>query len=198
MSKKLGVAVLGGSFNPVTNAHVKIAEYLLANVPSISEVWFMPTWHHRFGKHEIYVSARKEMIELVTTPKIKYCGYEIDHKLRGGTFETLSQMLADPEIASKYELHFVIGSDCLLEFDQQWRNPEQLAKLVTFIIFPRQGYDASKYNGLLSKPPHQYLKNFSPLEISSSNVREKVRNGESIKGLVPEPVREFIEAKKIY
>ena len=193
-TKPIGVAILGGSFNPVTNAHLAIAHHVLDQVESIREVWLMPTYMHRFGKHHDYLAQRIAMIKAVETPAIRYCGFEVEHQLGDGTFATLTQMLAAPQYRGRYEFSFIVGADCVLEFDQRWRQPQALAALVRFLIVPRPGVDLSEYRGFLAHSPHRVLTGFTPLTVSSSQVRACLKRGESIADMVPSAVARLLTA----
>ncbi|MBF0224937.1 MAG: nicotinate (nicotinamide) nucleotide adenylyltransferase [Desulfobacterales bacterium] len=192
------IAIIGGSFNPITTGHTMMAEIVLKEMPNIDEVWFMPTYKHQFGKHEQYAAQRVKMLKLIETDKIKYFDYEIKNKLLGETHVTFTKLLNDPKYKKKYNFSMVIGSDCAFDFDTKWKKPKILSNIVQFIIIPRQGFDINKYNGILSKPPHIILKNVKTLDISSTIVRNKIKNGEPINGLVPEKIEEFIVQNGLY
>ncbi|MEZ4524810.1 MAG: adenylyltransferase/cytidyltransferase family protein [Desulfobacterales bacterium] len=195
---KSKVAVIGGSFNPVTMGHLKMAETVLHFLPEIRQVWLMPAFRHPFEKHKNYAGERIRMIRMVESGRIRYFGYEIDHRLSGETWLTFSRLLDDPDYRHLYDFHMVIGSDCLLDFDQKWKYAQELSRLVKFIIIPRPGYSTENYRGFLSEPPHIILNGAETPDVSASLVREKIRRKESIEGLVPEPVREFIMEKGLY
>ncbi|MFW5641041.1 MAG: NrtR DNA-binding winged helix domain-containing protein, partial [Thermodesulfobacteriota bacterium] len=128
----------------------------------------------------------------------RYFSYEIDHKLTGETYVTFNRLLQDPGFKDIIDFHMVVGSDCVLEFDDKWKHADLLARMVTFIIVPRPGYDLKGYDGLLSGPPHIRLTDVDMPDVSSTKVRRKIRCGESVQGLVPEPVRRFIRKHHLY
>jgi nicotinate-nucleotide adenylyltransferase len=197
-ARKKKIAVIGGSFNPITVGHLKMAEAVLEFLPETDQVWLMPAFRHPFEKHRDYASERIRMVRLVESTRIRYFGYEIDHRLSGETFATFTRLLEDPDYFRKYEFSMVIGSDCVLDFDMRWKHAHSLSRLVRFIIVPRPGYDPSTYNGLLSVPPHVILRQAQTPDISATRIREKIRKGESVVDLVPEPVRQFIMEKGLY
>ena len=196
--EKQRVAVIGGSFNPVTRAHVMMAEAVLKALPWIHQVWMMPAYRHPFDKHRGYASHRIRMIRLVETRRIRYFGYEIDHRLSGVTYITFSRLLEDPAYRNLYDFHMVIGADCVFDFDTKWQYAEELAALVPFIIVPRPGYDLRRYHGLLSRPPHILLSDAGIPDISASEVRAKVAAGISIRDMVPPAVASFIQRHRLY
>lgn len=191
------IGVIGGSFNPITAAHLKMAEAVLELIPEIHQVWLMPAFRHPFEKHQDYADHRIRMIRMSETRRIRYFGYEMDHRLSGETYETFTRLLEDPEF-SRYEFYMIIGSDCLLDFDNRWKHAGALSRLIPFIIIPRPGYDLSGYAGLLSRPPHRMLSHALTPGISATQVREMLRENKPITGLVPEPVERFILEKGLY
>ncbi len=196
--EKKKVAVIGGSFNPVTNAHIMVAEAVLAALPRMHQVWLMPAYRHPFDKHRGYSSYRIRMIRLIETERIRYFGYEIDHKLSGVTYMTFSRLLADPDYCHFYDFHMVIGADCVFDFDTKWQHAEVLAAMIPFIIVPRKGYDLDRYDGLLSRPPHIILQNIDIPDISATEVRSTAGRGISVRKMVPPVVAAFIERHRLY
>ena len=192
------IAIIGGSFNPVTNGHIKMAEAVLASLPDLHRVWLMPAYLHPFHKHREYATERIIMLRMAETDRIRYFDYEIDHKLTGETYGTFTRLLNDPDYKHLYDFHMVIGSDCLLDFDYKWKHAERLADLVKFIVIPRQGYDIGNYDGLLSNPPHIILDTVKTPDISATRIRERIRKNQSIQGMVPDGAAAFIRKKNIF
>ncbi|MBF0103572.1 MAG: nicotinate-nicotinamide nucleotide adenylyltransferase [Desulfobacterales bacterium] len=196
--KKKKIGVIGGSFNPVTSGHIQVAQAVLNTVPDIHQIWLMPAYMHKFGKHTAYSSDRIQMLRLVETEKIRYFEYEIENRLSGETFVTFNRLLDDPDYKHQYEFCMVIGSDCVFDFDSKWLNAELLSHLIQFIVVPRPGFPLANYHGLLSKPPHILLKDVLVSDISATLVRERIQQGQSITGLVPEAVEEYIAIHRLY
>ncbi|WP_373501172.1 nicotinate (nicotinamide) nucleotide adenylyltransferase [Desulfococcus sp.] len=195
---KKKIAVIGGSFNPVTNAHVWMAEAVLSAFPGMHQVWMMPAHRHPFEKHRGYSSHRSRMIRLVETARIRYFGYEIDHELSGVTYMTFCRLLNDPDYRDPFVFYMVIGGDCVVDFDTKWQHAEELAAMVPFIIVPRQGYDLSGYRGLLSRPPHVLLRHAHIPNISATEVRARIASGASIREMVPAEVASYIRRHRLY
>ncbi len=196
--RKKKVAIMGGSFNPVTHGHLTLGETVLEKIPDMNQVWMMPAFRHPFQKHDEYAEHRIRMIRMVETERLRYFSYEIDHKLTGETYVTFNRLLQDPDYKDIIDFHMVVGSDCVLEFDDKWKHADLLARMVTFIIVDRPGYDLKGYDGMLSRPPHIHLTDADMPDVSSTKVRRKIRCGESVQGLVPEPVRRFIRKHHLY
>jgi len=114
---------------------------------------------------------------------------------RGGksySVETLAELQRQQPTADFY---FIIGADSLAEL-HLWRAVDQLVKLCRFLVFARPGYaavPAASLTGLRYK-----LFATHPTEISSREIRARVARGQSIRYLVPEPVRHYIERQQLY
>jgi len=196
--RKKKIAIIGGSFNPVTQGHVSMAEAILNAMPDMDQIWLMPAFRHPFEKHKEYCPERIKMIRFIESKQIRYFGYEIDNKLFGETFATFTRLLDDSDYKHSYDFHMVIGSDCVLDFDKKWKHAKLLSKLVKFIIIPRPGYNLDNYKGLLSCYPHVIFNNAQTPDISASKVRKHIRQNKSIKGLVPDAVEAYIIEKQLF
>lgn len=193
------IAIFGGSFSPVHLGHLHVAENVLKLIPEIDEVWLTPTYKHRFGKDKNYISNRLELLKKVETDKIKICTYEIDNKLEGGTYEFLKRMKED---IKDCEFSFIIGSDCVYDFEK-WKNYKELANLVRFIIAPRKGFELKSYDGIFSHiksyagifshSPHIILDIIETVECSSTEIRERLKNNKSISGLIPKQIEKDLK-----
>ncbi len=195
--KKRSVAIMGGSFNPVTTAHTRLAETILRERPDIREVWLMPAFRHPFRKHCQYDTGRVRMLRMVETARIRCFGYEIDHRLSGETWHTLHRLIHDADYGRYYDFHVVIGSDCALDFDRKWRHAAELANLAPFIVVERPGAPLTQYSGLLSRPPHTLIRSDMP-DISATEVRRRLREGRSVRGMLAPAVENYIMAHRLY
>lgn len=191
------IAVLGGSFNPVTVAHLAVARTVLAAVSGVRAVWLMPAYQHPFQKHHGYSNHRVAMLRLVETERVRYFGYEIDRKLSGVTYDTFSRLKADPDYED-YDFSMIIGSDCVFDFDRKWKRAGELAGMLRFIVVARPGYPLKDYDGLLSRPPHILLRDADVPDVSATELRRRRAQGEPFGDLVPDPVARYIERHGLY
>jgi nicotinate-nucleotide adenylyltransferase len=117
---------------------------------------------------------------------------EID---RGGlsytvdTLETFAQRFPDAE------RFFLVGEDAMAAFGA-WRNPEQILKLAKLVILRRPG--AAVDQEPISRPRGTIALPTRLVDVSSTEIRERVRTGKTIRGFVPESVAAFIEAERLY
>ncbi|MEM7623118.1 MAG: nicotinate-nucleotide adenylyltransferase [Planctomycetota bacterium] len=185
------LGIFGGSFDPVHNGHLRLAE-CCAEQADLEAVWFVPAAvqpHKPTGPVASDVD-RVAMLRLALAehPKLGLSLIEID---RGGvsyTIETLRELrLAHPEA----ELFFLMGADTLADLPL-WREPEEVLRLMTPLVVQRPGEPS-----LDSAIPHTRVE-MPPVDISSSELRERVRRGESIRGMVPSEVEAYLLKERLY
>ena len=184
------IGLMGGSFSPPTKGHLYVANSVLESMAEIDEVWLQPAYKHRFGKDKEYIPNRLELLMALETPNIKISTYEIDNHLSDGTLSTLKHMWMNPEMED-YNFSIIIGADCVNDFER-WKNYEELANSVPFVIVPRKGYELDSYKGILSHFPHTILDSVKATNFSSTEVRRRLKNHESIEDLVPKKVSKIL------
>ncbi|HPV14622.1 MAG TPA: nicotinate (nicotinamide) nucleotide adenylyltransferase [Candidatus Cloacimonadota bacterium] len=185
------IAIIGGSFDPIHNGHLYLAEKLSLD-PEIEAVAFLPVGNHNFKKDKLILSfeQRLQLIRKALQP-----GAEVWLDDASGSGYTADLMR---RLQGKYpdkHFAFVIGSDNL-EYLHLWYDFEWLKENVTFLIVPRVGYELQQ----LDKLGINYLiKDIRPPGISSSAIRSNIAQGLSIAGLVPQEiesqVRELYESE---
>ena len=177
------VALFGGSFNPIHNGHLQIAEELLEN-KIVDEVWLIPCGNHAFDKKLASGEDRMKMISLAIENRksIKAIGVELDPDRKSYSSKTISWFKRE----FPHEFYFIIGADNLADLEK-WHDFEYLKKNVKFILIKRQGFECSDN----PKIDVRHVLNINS-PVSSSQIRENLKKGISIKGLVPEKVEEYI------
>lgn len=189
--KKIGL--FGGSFNPVQNAHLMIARIALEKF-NLDKVFFIPASQSPF-KPEMKPAPGEQRLRLLRLALAGESKFAVDDQevKRGGlsyTIETVRNYRAKYPFAS---LYYIIGADHLSSLPK-WKESEKLAELVEFLVFTR---------------PNEKLAQLAPIykihlvdgfyfSISSTLIRERIRNGLSIKGFVPEVVDEIIKTERLY
>lgn len=194
--------ILGGTFDPFHNGHMNIAYESLYKF-KLDEVIFMPAGNPPHKTDKIITSSeiRYNMIKksIAGEEKFKVSHYEIDKKGYSYTYETLQYINSKDKNA---ELYFITGVDCLMYIDQ-WKYPDKILKYSKFIVFNRPGYDIidimkKKYE-VEKKYKHEIMFVDIPLlDISSTQIRKKVKKSEEIKYLVPPEVYDIIKSNKLY
>ncbi|MDD2433830.1 MAG: nicotinate-nucleotide adenylyltransferase [Bacilli bacterium] len=187
MKKK--IIILGGSFNPIHNGHLAIADAAYHQLEA-NEVWFLPLKSPRWKEVSTSQSDRLEMIKraIATYPNYKLCDYELKHTIKGEPTYTFNTIKAFKKLYPEYEFYFLIGSD-QLELLANWYQIEELAKMVTFVLAKRPGYQINQQN--IKKYGVKVLDIQGPMVSSSS-----IRIFDSY--AVPQEVAEYMQKRGLY
>jgi len=176
-------ALYGGSFNPPHLAHQMACLYLLEGLGATS-VWLLPTYVHPFGKELAPFEDRLAMCRLLADPfgeRVRVSDIERRDGTTGYTYDTVCALRQrHPERLWT----LAIGADILAE-THRWHRWDDLVALVPVVVLGRQGTAAPTET--LALP-----------QVSSRDIRRRLRDGDPIDGLVPERVRAYLEARGLY
>lgn len=173
-------ALFGGSFNPPHWAHRQVIEYLLG-LHRFDEVLVVPSFDHPFFKGLIPFSHRKKMCELMIEglgPKV--CVSSIEEELRLQPSYMINTVTALKKKQPDSQFTIVIGSDCQKELSC-WKDIEKLKKEAQFLFIPRAGFEASPF-----------------MDITSSQIRQLIKEKKSYTSYVMPSIHEYIETNKLY
>lgn len=195
-------AIFGGTFDPIHNGHLHIAFKALYNL-NLEEVIFMPSGNppHKVGKKITDSSIRYELIKMAIREEKRFAisDYEINHKELSYTYKTLAYY---KEKEPDTEWYFLTGSDCLMELDT-WKNVDKIFSLCKFVVFNRPGYKIQDFLAQKDRVEKQYNSkvlylDLPVLDISSTGIKEAVRNHENISYLMPAGVYNTILQLGLY
>lgn len=193
----MNICLFGGTFDPPHIGHLIIAESILSDL-DIDKIIFIPSSIPPHKPLHSYSSAssRVEMLQISIkgTPAFQISDIELNRPGASYSVDTIKQIKSQMSL-SKEELYFVIGSDSLVEF-QTWKNPHEILSLAQVIIAPRPLFTKD-----MVKPEFleqvQFL-DTPQIDISSSMIRERVREKKSIRYYVIPEVLEYIQEKRLY
>lgn len=202
-SKRLRFAIMGGTFDPIHFGHLAAAEEVRQKL-HCDKVIFIPSGNppHKKGRILTDAALRYAMTSMavISNPKFEVSSIEINRIGYTYTLDTVKQLTDN--YGSDVELLFITGADAILEVET-WYKADELLKLCSFVAVTRPGYDRSKLEQKI-----QYLQSkydsviFSidvpGLNISSTDIRQRVIEGSSIKYLVPEAVEQYIYDNGLY
>lgn len=174
LGRKIKVALLGGAFDPPTQGHIEVAQFVLNTSKTFDEVWLVPCFRHMDGKEMTSAEHRLKMCEIAVEQdkRIKVFPYEIDHELKGETYHFLKMLLEEDIAKHECTFSYIIGQDNANTFDT-WVNYEHLEKMIGFVVIPRQGVEPE--GNWYLKPPHIYLTGENPpMDVSSTKVRNDI------------------------
>jgi len=195
------LVLFGGSFDPVHIGHILIARDVKEGLGA-EKVIFIPAYHAPLKEgHRATPEDRLEMLRLALEGEE---GFEIeDYEVRKGgisyTVETLEYLV--PRLGERPYL--LLGADSVLKF-HLWRKPERILELANLVIVDRMGkadkvrdYLKERFSNLKENKDFMLLK-IRRIDISATEIRNRVREGKSIYCMVPDRVREYIDKKGLY
>jgi nicotinate-nucleotide adenylyltransferase len=182
--------MFGGSFDPVHVGHLFVAEETRINL-GYDQVVFVPAYQppHKKGAPVASATARVAMLELALNGRRDFIieDWEIEQRGVSYTIDTVRHLYETRPVDGR--LGLIIGDD-LVDTFYSWKDAETLEELVDIIVATREGQNG---NGLR----YRTIDN-SPLPVSSSEVRERVRAGKAFRYLVPESVYGYIQSHALY
>lgn len=203
MGKRKKVGIMGGTFNPIHFGHLLLAETAYQQF-DLDEVLIMPTKNTYYKKMNNLVQAedRVNMVKLAIedNPHFVLSREELNRDGTTYTVDTLTRLTAQ-EPDSRF--YFIMGADSLYHLES-WREPQKILSMAVILVAGREGSGI----GASLRSQKEYLENKfdadirmlrSPvMEISSNDLRRRVREGRSIRYLLPKPVAEYIYENKLY
>ncbi|KPL00943.1 MAG: hypothetical protein AMJ91_02475 [candidate division Zixibacteria bacterium SM23_73_3] len=191
--KKIGI--LGGTFDPIHLGHLVLAEQVKEKL-GLDQVIFIPCFSppHKTRRKLSPAKDRYCMTKLALkdNPFFSVSDTELKRKGVSYTIDTLRQLKI---LFPDSEIYFLTGSDVLNEICT-WKDPEKIFGLTKFVIATRPGFDEFDSKNHFAKK--STIVRITGMDISSSQIRERVKKGRTIKYLVPDKVEEYIREKKLY
>lgn len=196
------IGLIGGTFNPIHHGHLILSEYVRENF-QLDKVIFIPTGlpPHKSASVVEKPEIRLEMTKLAIERNQFFSVSDIE-TYREGISYTIDTITELKNLYPNDQLYFLIGADSLFELPT-WKYYDKLISKTNIIVVNRPG----GANNLIGAKIKEYEDQFggsiievkSPLiDISSSDIRNRVKDGKSIKYLVPNNVEEFILQKNLY
>lgn len=185
------VALYGGKFDPIHLGHINWVRQVLTRMPEIDQVWLVPARTHPWRKLHASPTDRWNMLKLLETDKIKVSDVDLSRPGPTRTIDTIRKLRQQYPAGRFY---WICGSDTIDRFDE-WEEHDQLVKLMKFIVIPRPGFDRNKL------PPGFQLipgDDFPKFNFSSTQIRDRVKNGQSVSNFVPPEIEKYILAHKLY
>lgn len=193
------IGILGGTFNPVHNAHIKMAQTVLLTL-NLDKIMFLPNAIPPHKELEGFAKncQRLDMLKLATQNNEKFfiSDYELTKGGKSYSIDTIRHFI-------KYndEYVFIIGADSFYEI-LTWKDGKELIKLCKFAVFSRRYNDKilkdeidlfnKKYN------TDFVLVDMENIDISSTQIRQNIIEGKSISNFVPENVEKYIMKNNLY
>ena len=181
------IGLFGGAFNPFHNGHLAIAKTAIAEAV-LEKLIFIPTGN---APHKIETAIsrtdRLNMLNLAIEgeDKMSVSDYELRKDTVSYSADTTEYFKS---IYPDDELFFIIGDDSYNQLSS-WREPQRIMKVATLLVFPREGADI--------EPPAKRI-DMPRVEISSSDIRNKIKLGKDCRNLLPKSVFDYIIKNNLY
>jgi nicotinate-nucleotide adenylyltransferase len=195
------VGMIGGTFDPIHVGHLILAEQARDQL-ALEQVVFIPAGQppHKATKQITAAHHRLAMVQLAIEAHDAFAVSRIDLDREGPCYSVDTISLLQKTWGSETEIYFLIGEDSLRDLPK-WHQPDRLLRLCQIVAIRRPGYsvDLNALDRRLAGVADRIQTISSPLiDISSTDIRDRVRENRSIRYLVPEPVRRYIEQHNLY
>ncbi|HEY9072712.1 MAG TPA: nicotinate-nucleotide adenylyltransferase [Desulfobaccales bacterium] len=211
------LGLFGGTFNPIHFGHLRAAEEVCEAL-SLSRLWFIPAAQppHKGARDLTPFEVRLEMTRLAVGDHPVMEVSDIEGRRPGKSYSIETLRLLREEFGPTWELYFILGLDAMLELPT-WKDYAQLFQLCHFVELDRPGYDRRHLGEILKRemlPQFEALpggagfqhpsgykvlwQQTTLMDISATGIRGLVRQGRSMRYLLPEPVRGYIIKHNLY
>lgn len=191
LKSDMKIGILGGTFNPIHYGHLILGEQVLGQL-ELDRVIFIPAFMppHKSDRGIIAARQRLAMIEAAVEGNRNLTVSDIEIRRRGKSY-TVDTLRVIKKLYPSADLFFICGSDLVSEIPT-WKNVDEIYKLARFVLVKRPGF-GKRLSG------KSFLKiHVAQVDISSSLIRQLVRQGRSIRYLTPDSVVAYIEKHGLY
>ena len=200
MNKKV-IAIFGGSFNPPINSHITLAKAIMNKFNSIQKLIFVPV-STRYQKEDLVQDEhRYNMLKLICNKEkmLEVSDIELKQEKQMYTIQTLDLF---KQKYKDYDIYFVMGTDNLKELET-WKEAERILSEYKIIVLERDNDNISdilQKNSFLNKYKDSLIKiqGIDRIFLSSTMIREKIKNGEEVEQFIDGDVLMYIEKNNLY
>lgn len=185
------IGILGGTFNPIHIGHLILAEEAREKL-GLKKIIFVPTFlpPHKDNSNIAPASDRLTMIKLAIEGNKYFIVSDLEIKRNGRSY-TIDTIKEFKEKFGSDDLYFIIGSD-LLKYLEEWKDLNEIIKIVKFIAATRPGYPLEKIPSYINTLP------IRAVDVSAFEIRECVKENKSFRYLLPERVYNYIKKRGLY
>ena len=184
-----------GTFNPVHQGHIKTAKDIISKL-GFNKVVFVPAYIPCHKEIKTNSADRLNMLKLVSGGNIEVSDIEFKLPKPSYSYRTVQEILKHKKEGEK--VNYIIGFDAFKKIES-WKNSDYLKKNVHFVVLKRTGELRAEIEKLKEKGfDFEITDSIDTVDISSTEIREKVKNGADISGLVDEKVKRYIKENELY
>jgi len=187
------IGLFFGSFNPIHIGHLIIANYM-ANYTDLSEVWLVVSPHNPLKRKDSLLNMydRLEMVNLAIDNTDRIRASDIEFRLTQPSY-TIDTLIHLKERYPTKDFVLIMGSDNLVTL-KKWKNYEIILRDFFVYVYPRPGYDVGEW----AEHPRITFTETPLMEISSTFIRNAIKDHKSVKYFLPDKVLDFIDKKGVY
>ncbi len=197
------IGIMGGTFDPIHNGHLVLAEQIRTRF-NLQKIYFIPVGNAPHKKNTTkstkYDRYNMTKIAIESNEYFEISDIEIKKEEVSYTIDTIKEIKR--QLNADDKLYFITGADAILLIDT-WKDYKELFELVTFIGATRPGISVEELQDKINEVKKKHgvdieITKVPALAISSTDIRKRVENGDSIKYLLPEEVEKYILENGIY
>ncbi len=194
------IGILGGTFDPIRNGHLYIAQETLKRF-GLAQIWFMPAAQSPF-KRTRQTSPFEQRFQMIrqAVQEIPGCFASPFEGLRGGISYTVDTLQALRRLHPQDRFWFIVGADAFADFFH-WKEPEKILQLVELVVVSRPGSVGIENIPISSKSAWAKRVHFLLLpgmHLSSTQIRQNIAENRTYKHLLPPAVADYIQRKGLY
>lgn len=193
---KMRVGLLFGSFNPIHVGHLFMAEMAIES-GHVDEVWFVisPNSPYKMANGTLaHPNDRHMMVRSAIHYNSKFKVDTTEFDLEGPSYTYITLGMLNEKHQDK-DFHLICGTDVYVDIPS-WHGGKEVIDLTKFLVYPRN--TTSNYTPEEMASKTIFLNGVPSLEISSTFLREQIKNGRTTKHLLPESVQQYIKEHKLY
>lgn len=211
------LGLFGGTFNPIHYGHLRSAEEVLEAL-NLTRLWFIPAAipPHKAPQDLTPFEVRLAMTRLAVGDHPRLEVSDIEGRRPGKSYSIETLRILREELGPSWELYFILGLDAILEI-KTWKEYRELFTLCHFVVLDRPGYERHHLGEVLCREVHPHFRPLADgsgfqhpsgyqvlfqattlVDISATLIRRLVKQGRSIRYLLPEAVRGYIIDKKLF
>lgn len=197
------IGIMGGTFDPIHNGHLMLGEYA-RDLFALDKIWFMPNGNPPHKMNEEIESQTKHRVEMVRRAIADKDGfvlqlYEVERKEINYSYLTMEHFR---EAYPDCEFYFIIGADSLFALES-WVHPEKFVKTCVILAAYRDDKNTDEMMKQISYLNQKYgadirLLKTPSVDISSTEIRKRLKNGLSVRDMVPESIFEYIQEHHLF
>lgn len=197
------IGIMGGTFDPIHSGHLMLGRFA-KDLFALDKIWFMPNGtppHKASETIESQTKHRVEMVKIAISNEEDFVLqlYEVDNKEVNYSYLTMEHFR---EVYPEHEFYFIIGADSLFSIEK-WKYPDRLLKTCIVLAAYRDGKNKKEMEEKISYLNKKFsadirLLNTPNVDISSSEIRDKLKSHEDVTDIMPAGVYEYILGNQLY